>query len=152
MSIQSQIEADLKSALLAGDKTIVETLRTVKSALQNEAISSGSQDSGLSDEAAQKILAHEAKKRTEAAEIYQKAGAGDRAQAELAEKAIIEKFLPAQMDEAAIEEIVRQEIAKLPAPTMADMGKTIGAVKAQTGAQADGAVIARLVKQALEQK
>src|SRR5579864_5824771 len=99
MSIQDQIESDLKSALLAGNKTTVETLRTVKSALQNEAINSGVRDSGLSDEAAQKILASEAKKRTEAAEIYAKAGATDRAQAELAEKAIIEKFLPQQMTE-----------------------------------------------------
>lgn len=147
-----QLEADIKTAMLAGDKTTAEALRNVKSVLQSEAINSGTKEQGLSDEQIQKVLARESKKRTEAAELYIKAGATDRAQAELAEKALIEKYLPEQMDEAAVAQIVKQKVAEVDNPTMAQMGQIIGAVRAETGAGADGALIARLVKEQLEQK
>ena len=151
MSILQQIERDLKAALLGGDKVTTEALRTVKSTLQNEAISLGVRDAGLDDEQAQKVLAKESKKRTEAAELYQKAGAEDRAKAELNEKSIIDKYLPEQMDEAAVKQIVQEEVAKIPQSTPADMGKIIGAVRAKTGGAADGGLIAKLVKESIEQ-
>ena len=69
MEIEKQIDADLKTAMLAGDKDKAETLRGLKSALHNAAIAAGAQASGLSEEQVQKILASEAKKRTEAAEL-----------------------------------------------------------------------------------
>jgi uncharacterized protein YqeY len=139
--MQDRIEQDLKEALLAGDKEKTETLRTIKSSLQNEAIAQGARDSGLSDEHVQKILARESKKRQEAADLYQRGGAADRASAELAEKAIIDAYLPEQLSEA--------EIAKAGSPTMQDMGRIIGAVRGRLGARADGALIAKLVKDKL---
>lgn len=135
--------------MLAGDKTKVEALRTLKSALQYEAVNLKAQDAGLKDEQAQAVLAREAKKRTEAAELYKQAGADDRAKAELAEKAIIEVYLPAQLNEDDIKLVVETELAKLESPQLSDMGKVIGAVRAKLGASADGAVIARLVKEKL---
>ena len=150
--MQDQIDNDIKSALLAGDKTKAQTLRTVKSSLINEAIAAGAQDKSLSDEQVQKVLAKEAKKRTEAAELYRKAGAAERAEAELAEKALIEVYLPEQLDESQISAVVSEEISKLDSPTTADMGPVIGAARARLGTAADGAVIARLVKEALEAK
>lgn len=149
MSIAQSMESDLKAAMLAGDKTKVETLRTLKSALQSEAISLGTKDS-LDDEQAQKVLSREAKKRVEAAELYEKAGARDRAKIELAEKAIIDSYLPKQMDEAAVLAIVKEEVEKIPDASISNMGQIIGAVRGRTAGSADGALIARLVKEQLE--
>ena len=146
-----QIERDLKVALLAGDKTKVETLRGLKSAILNETIAQGAKDSGLNEEQIQKVLARESKKRSEAAELYKKGGNDERAEAELSEKAIIDNYLPEQMDEGQVAAAVDEEIAKMESPSMADMGKIIGAVRANLGAGADGSVIARLVKEKINQ-
>lgn len=148
--MQEQIERDLKSALLAGDKTTAETLRNLKSAILNEAISQNARDTGLPDEQIQKILAKESKKRQEAADLYTQGGSQERADAELAEKAIIDGYLPEQLSQADVAKLVQQEIAAAGSPTMQDMGKIIGAVKAKTGGQADGALIAKLVKEGLQ--
>jgi uncharacterized protein len=147
--MQQQIDKDLKEALLSGDKAKAETLRNVKSALLNEAISAGARETGLSDEQVQKILAREAKKRQEAADLYKQGGADDRASAELAEKAIIDAYLPEQLGEEAVAKIVDEEIAKAGAASPQDMGRIIGAVRGRIGAGADGALIARLVKEKL---
>jgi uncharacterized protein len=151
VDITQQIERDLKTALLAGDKTKAETLRGLKSAILNETIAQNARDSGLSNEQIQKILASESKKRQEAADLYKQGGSQQRADAELAEKALIDAYLPAQMDEAQVAELVDNEIAKAGQPTMADMGRLIGIVRAQAGPQADGALIAKLVKEKLSQ-
>lgn len=149
--MQEKIESDLKAALLGGDKAKVETLRGLKSAILNEAIAQGAKDSGLNEEQIQKVLARESKKRAEAADLYKKGGNSQRAEAELAEKAIIDAYLPEQVDESAVAAAVDEEINKLGAPTTADMGKIISAVKAKLGAGADGATIARIAKEKLEQ-
>jgi uncharacterized protein YqeY len=149
--VQEQIDKDLKEALLAGDKGKAETLRGIKSALLNEAISLNARDSGLTDEQIQKVLSKESKKRQEAAELFKQGGSDERAGAELAEKAIIDAYLPEQMDEAAVAKIVDEEIAKAGQPTMQDMGRIIGAVRGRAAGQADGALIARLVKEKLSQ-
>ena len=149
--MQQQIDKDLKEALLGGDKAKAETLRNVKSALLNEAISQGARDTGLSDEQIQKILAKESKKRQEAADLYKQGGAQDRADAELAEKEIIDSYLPEQMSEDQVAQIVDQEIQKAGSPTMQDMGRIIGAVRGRAGSTADGGLIAKLVKEKLSQ-
>jgi uncharacterized protein len=148
--MQQQIDQDLKQALLSGDKTKVGTLRNIKSALLNEAISQGARETGLSDEQIQKVLARESKKRQEAADLYEQGGAADRASTELAEKAIIDTYLPEQMGEDQLAKIVDEEITKAGSPTMQDMGHIIGAVRGRTQGQADGALIARLVKEKLQ--
>lgn len=147
--MQEQLERDLKTAMLAGDKVKTETLRGLKSAILNETISAGARESGLSDEQIQKVLAREAKKRTDAIELYEQAGETTRAAAEKSEKAVIEQYLPAQLSQEELSAAINTEISKLDSPSPADMGKIIGAVKAKLGAQADGATIARLVKEAL---
>ncbi len=147
-----KIDADLKAAMLAGEKAKVETLRGLKNAVQNEAINSGDKDKPLSDEQIQKVLAREAKKRAEAAEIYKTGDSPDRAQAELDEKSIIEAYLPDQIGEKEIAKAVNEELANIDSPTMANMGQVIGAVRSKLGAGADGSIIAKLAKQGLEQK
>jgi uncharacterized protein YqeY len=147
--MQEQIDKDLKEALLAGDKEKTEALRTIKSVLLNEAISTGARGTGLSVEAVQKILAKESKKRQEAADLYKQGGADDRASKEPAEKAIIDAYLPEQMGEAEIAKLVDEETAKIPGASMQNMGQIIGAVRARAGGSADGALIAKLVKEKL---
>jgi uncharacterized protein YqeY len=149
--MQEQIDQDLKQALLGGDKAKAETLRGLKSALLNEAIAQNARDSGLSDEQTQKVLARESKKRQEAADLYKQGGSAERAAAELAEKTTIDAYLPEQLSEAEIAKLVDEEINKAGSPGPQDMGRIIGAVRGRTAGQADGALIAKLVKEKLSQ-
>ncbi len=149
MELKDKLNSDLKAALLAGDRLKSDTIKGIKAAVLNEEISQGVRDKGLSDEDIQKVLARESKKRAEAIEMYKNGGAQDRADAESAEKAVIDAYLPEQIDETKIAEVVNTKIAEMGASAPADMGKVIGAVKSQLGASADGATIAKLVKEKL---
>jgi uncharacterized protein YqeY len=147
--MQNQIERDLKAAMLSGDKQKTEILRGLKNALQYEAVNARSQDRTLSDEVIEKVLARESKKRQETADIYKNAGESARAEAELSEKKVIDEYLPEQLGEEDIKKVVDEEIAKIGASSPSDMGKVIGATRTRLGVKADGATIARLVKEAL---
>lgn len=147
--MQDQIERDLKAALLAGDKRKTEILRGIKNAIQYETVAQNARESGLSEEQIQKVLARESKKRGEAIQLYNSVGEDGRAKNELLEKEVIDSYLPKQASDEQISAAVNEEIQKLDNPTMADMGKIIGAVRARLGAAADGGVIAKLVKEAL---
>jgi uncharacterized protein YqeY len=146
-----QIERDIKAALLAGEKDKVEVLKGLKTAVQYEAVSQRLKSEDLNDEQIQKVMAREAKKRQDTAEIYKSAGELERADKELQERAVIAHYLPAQLDDAKVAEIVDEELAKLDSPTIKDMGRVVGLVRARTASQADGSLIARLVKEKLEQ-
>ena len=150
MSIKEHIDQDLKQAMLGGDKTLVTTLRGVKSAILYAEVAKGSRDTGLSDEEAIEVLSKEAKKRQESADLYQQGGNQERAHAELAEKAAIEKYLPAQLSEAEIKALIEQAITDVGDASMQNMGRIIGQVKAASKGAADGATIARLVKARLQ--
>ena len=147
--LEQRLEQDIKTALLAGDKQQVLTLRGLKSALLNVKVAEGKRDSGLSDDEVIIIFAKEAKKRQESADLYTQGGSPERAQAELTEKAIIETYLPKQLSEADITAIIDETIQQTGASGMQAMGQVIGAVRAKTQGAADGAVIARLVKERL---
>lgn len=149
MNLEQQLEQDIKAAQLAGDTFKLTTLRGIKATLLNVKVATGKRDSGLSDDEVLPILAKESKKRQESADIYRQGDATERAEAELAEKAIIDAYLPAQLGEAEIAEMIDEAIAATGAQGQADMGKVIGQVKGRAGASADGAVIARLAKEKL---
>ena len=150
MSVKQQIDADLKSAMLAGDKTLVTTLRGLKAAILNVEVAEGVRDQGLADDKVITLLQKEAKKRQESADLYAQGGREDSANAELTEKSVIEKYLPAQLSEDEIAALVDETIAATGAHGMQAMGQVIGAVKAKAGASADGALIARIVKEKLQ--
>jgi uncharacterized protein YqeY len=149
MSLEATLEQDLKAALIAKDERTVSTLRMVKSTLLNLKVSNGTRDSELSDEAIIGVLQKEAKKRQESADLFAQGGNQVKADDELAEKKIIEKYLPEQMNEEAIAAIADDIIATLDEKNMSKMGQVIGQVKQKTGASADGSVIARIVKERL---
>lgn len=149
MSIKAQIDHDLKQAMLSGDKTLTTTLRGLRSAILYVEVAKGARDSGLPEEDLIDILSKEAKKRQESADMYTQGGSPERAEAEAAEKTVIEKYLPAQLSENEIGEIAAQIITELGASDISAMGQVIGKVKERTKGSADGAVIARIVKEKL---
>ena len=150
MTIEEQLEQDIKTAMLAGDSTKTTTLRGLKAALLNVKVASGKRESGLSDEEVLPILSKEAKKRQESADLYVQGGNQAKSDAELAEKALIETYLPAQLSEAEVEKLVDEAIAQTGASGPQAMGQVIGQVKAKTGATADGSLIARIAKEKLQ--
>ena len=149
-TLERRLEQDIKDALLSGDKTRATTLRGLKAVLLNVKVAEGKRDSGLNDEEVQAVLAKESKKRQESADLYVQGGNQDRADAELAEKAVIDAYLPAQLSEADIAKLADEVIAQTGAAGPQAMGQVIGQVKAKAGVAADGAVIARIVKEKLQ--
>lgn len=147
--LEQKIEQDLKTALLGGDKQRVSTLRGLKSVLQYSKVATGKRETGLTDDEVVGLLSKEAKKRQESADLYIQGGSSERAQAELAEKTIIEEYLPAQLSEEELRKFVDEAIASTGASGPQDMGKVIGQVRTKAGAAADGAAIASLVKERL---
>lgn len=149
MTIKEQIEQDIKSAMLAGDKTLVTTLRGLKSTVLYAEVANGSRGQGLSDEQVIELLSKEAKKRQESADLYHQGGDETRAAAELAEKEVIQQYLPAQLSDEQLIDIVDETIRTVGAIDARAMGQIIAAVKQKVGATADGARIAQLVKSKL---
>jgi len=147
--IEDRLNQDLKTALLAGDKTTATTLRGLKSALLYAKIASVSRERPMTDPEAIAVLQKEAKKRQESADLYRQGGNAERADAELQEKTIIEKYLPAQLTEIEITKLVDEAIAALGAQGMAAMGAVIAQVKERSAGSADGALIARIAKERL---
>jgi uncharacterized protein len=149
MTIKQQLDQDLKAAMLAGDKTLATTLRGLKSVILYAEVSAGKRDEGLDDAAVTDLLAKEAKKRQESADLYQKGGSPDRANAELVEKQVIARYLPAQLSDEELIALVDQAVAEVGAAGPQAMGQVIGKVKQASKGQADGARIASLVKERL---
>lgn len=150
MTLEQRLEQDIKAALLAGDSTKATTLRGLKATLLNVKVATGKRETGLADDEVLAVFAKEAKKRQESAELYRQGGDQVRADAELAEKAVIEAYLPAQLSEAELGALIDAAIAETNADGPQAMGQVIGQVKAKAGPSADGAVIARLVKEKLQ--
>jgi uncharacterized protein YqeY len=144
--LEQQLEADIKAALLGGDKEKALTLRTLKSVLLSAKVQQGKRDSGLTDDEVLSIFGKESKKRQESADFFVQGGAQDRADNELREKAVINAYLPAQLGEAEVAALITEVIS---ANADAGMGQVIGMVRAKAGPTADGALIARLVKEKL---
>lgn len=144
MALQQALDANIKVALLAGKKFEAEVLKSLKSALQYEAVALKLPKDKLTDDQIIAVFTREAKKRAETAELYKNAGETQRAETELSEKAIIDSYLPQQLDDTALEQIVNEAIAA--AGDNAQLGQVIGVVRAKAGASADGGRIAALVK------
>lgn len=149
-TLEQRLEQDIKAALLSGDKTRATTLRGLKAVLLNVKVATGKRDSGLSDDEVLQVFGKESKKRQESADLYKQGGSQERAEAELAEKAVIDAYLPAQLSEAELIVMIDEAIKQTGASGPAGMGQVMGQVKAKAGATADGAVIARIAKEKLQ--
>ena len=149
-ALQQRIADEMKAALLGGDRFRGDLLRGLKAALLNEEVAKQKRDEGLSDAEVEAVLTREAKKRAESAALYEQNGREDLAEPERREGEIIQEFLPEQMSEADVQTVVDAKIAELGASDMSAMGQVIGAVKQQVGSAADGALVAKLVKETLQ--
>lgn len=148
MTIKEQINQDLKTAMLAGEKTLVTTLRGLKAAILNAEVAAQARDTGLPEEQVVSLLQKEAKKRQESADLFGQGGNTDKQAAELAEKVVIEKYLPEQLSEEQVSQLVDEAVAEVGSDKQ-KMGQAIGLVRQRSGGNADGALIARLVKEKL---
>ena len=146
-TLKQRLTDDVKVAMLAGDAPRVECLRGLKSAILYAEVAAGKREEGLSDAEVEAVLAKEAKKRQESADLYVQGGSETRAEKELAEKVIIEQYLPEQLSADDIARVIDAVIIELDANGSQAMGKVIGEVKKRCGIAADGAVIATLVKE-----
>lgn len=147
--IADTINQDIAKALKAKDEIRLSTLRLLSSALNYEFIA---KQHVLTEEEELSVVRREAKKRKEAIEAYEKAGANDRAEKEKKELAVLEEFLPAQMPDEELIKIVDEAISTLGAASMADMGKVMGAVVPKVAGRADGGRISKLVSEKLQKK
>ena len=151
MAIRQQLDDDVKAAMIAGDALRVETLRGLKTAILYADVATKTRDTGgVDDDAIMAILFKEAKKRQESADLYVRGGSQERADKELAEKAIIETYLPQQLSDEELGKLVDEAIAATGASEAKDMGRVIGMVKGKAGNSADGAAIAKAVAERLK--
>lgn len=146
-----QLRTDLNAAMKNRDQVSTSTIRMILSAVQVASVA-GDEAAELSDVEITAVLRSEAKRRVEAAELYEQAGRVEQAAAEQSQLAVIESYLPAAMDDEALQNIVNEEIsaaknAGVEGPKA--MGQVIKAVKDRAGDGADGGRIATLVKAAL---
>jgi uncharacterized protein len=148
MSLSTKIMDEMKDAMRSKNTIALEALRAIKSELLlAQTATSSKEEIAESDEI--KILQRLVKMRKDSVEIFTKQNRPDLAEPELAQIAIIEKFLPAQLSEDEIESIISKIIAETGASGIASMGKVMGLASAQIGGQAEGKTISAIVKKLL---
>ena len=148
-ALKARITDEMKAALLGGNRFRGDVLRNVKAAILNEEVSLGKRDEGLDDAEVEKVLAREVKKRVESVELYRSNGRAELAEPEEQEAEILREFLPEQLSEAEVVTIVEDVITNMNDVSMQKMGQVIGAVKQKVGNAADGALVAKIVKEKL---
>ncbi len=146
-ALLQQIDADLKQAMRDKDEVTKLTLRSVKTAL-TEARTSGVEHE-LSQAEVIAVVQKEAKRRRDAAAEFQRVGDQKRADAELAEMKVLDKYLPRQMDEAEIEVVAKRVIDQLGATSQKQMGAVMSATMAELGGKADGKLVNQVVRRLL---
>ncbi|TDU42915.1 hypothetical protein BXY82_0317 [Gelidibacter sediminis] len=145
MSLQEDLMTAMKAAMKSKDQEALAALRAVKSEILLAQTESGSKE-GISEEQEIKILSKLVKQRKDSAAIFTEQNRSDLAEPELAQAEIISQFLPAQLSEAEIEEVVVATIASTGAEGMKDMGKVMGIVNQKLAGQADGKTISNIVR------
>jgi uncharacterized protein YqeY len=146
-ALAARLEEDMKTALRAGEKQRLGVIRRARAAVQNAEIAA--RDS-LDDAGVEKVLRGMVKQHRESIEQFDAAGRADRADEERTEMAIIEDYLPQQLDAAAIEPVVAATIAELGATSPKDMGAVMKGAMAKLGGAADGKDVSAIVKRLLE--
>ena len=148
MSLKEKLQSDLTAAMRARDEVKSSTIRMVLTAIKNEEVS-GKEARDLTDAEIITVLSRESKKRREAAEAFEQAGASDRAAAEKAEGVVIAEYLPKQLSESEIKELIAAAIAETGAAGPAQMGLVMKSLQPKIAGKADGGLVSGLVKAAL---
>ena len=141
--LTDQIAADLKQSMLAKDVVRTSTLRMLKSAVEYFKIEK--KQESLTDADVTAVIKKQIKQRQDSIEGFEKGGRTDLADKEKAELAILKAYLPEELSQAQLEEIVKATIAELGATTKTDMGKVMKAVQAKAAGRADNRLVSQLV-------
>ncbi|MCM1071660.1 MAG: GatB/YqeY domain-containing protein [[Clostridium] fimetarium] len=149
MALFDQISDDIKKAMLARDAARLEALRGIKKEFLEAKTAKGS-DGTLTDERATQILAKMVKQRRESAQIYTEQNRPELAEAELAQAAVIEEYMPRQLSQEELEARLREIIAQVGATSPRDMGKVMGVASKALAGAADGRAISATVKALLQ--
>ena len=148
MSLSASIMDAMKIAMKSKDAQALQALRSVKSAILLAQTESGAKQE-LDEKAELALLQKLVKQRKDSAAIYKEQNREDLAAPELAEAAVIEQFLPAQLSDEEVTKLVEEAIAQTGASSMADMGKVMGIVSGKAAGRADGKTISTIVKKKL---
>jgi len=148
MALKEKLQNDLTEAMRARDEVRSSTIRMILTAIKNEEVA-GKEARELSDAEVITVLSREAKKRREAAEAFEQAGAKDRADMEKAEGVVIAEYLPVQLSESEIKEMITAAIAETGATGPQQMGLVMKSIQPKIAGRADGGVVSSLVKAAL---
>ncbi len=148
MALEQQIMTELKAAMLAKDEAALRSLRAIKAAILLAKTSEGAAGE-LSADGEIKLLQKMVKQRKDSLEIFMQQGREDLAKKEREEIAVIEKFLPQQMDPAAVRAVLVQLVAQVGASSPAEMGKVMGLANKELAGKADGKLIATIVREIL---
>ncbi len=146
MNLEKKVLEEMKNAMRAKDTVALEALRAIKSAILLEKTSGKGE---LTDEGALKLLQKLVKQRKESAKIYREQNRPDLAEVEEGQAAVIEKFLPEQLSEEEIEQVVKEIIAQTGASTIKDMGRVMGAAAKKLAGKADNRTVSTIVKRLL---
>jgi uncharacterized protein YqeY len=144
--MREQFNAELKTAMKAGDRRRVDTIRMINAALKDKDIEARGQGKSVSDDDILSLLQKLVKSRQESFDIYEKAGRNDLATQEREEIVIITSFLPQPLSDAEMESAIGRTIADTGAATIKDMGKVLGALKSQYAGRMDFSRASAMVK------
>ena len=148
MQLEQQIMTEMKEAMKAKNEGVLRALRSIKAEIIKAKTEPGA--GGVIDQATeQKFLQKMMKQRRDSLDIFEKQGRQDLAAKEKEEMAVIERFLPKQLDETELKEILKKIIAETGASSSADMGKVMGVASKQLAGLADGKTISTMVKELL---
>lgn len=148
MSLETQINQDIKAAMIAKDTATLRGLRAIKAAILLAKTEKGHAEE-LNQEAEIKVLQKLVKQRRESAEIYKNQNREDLYQIEVEEEKVIEAYLPKQLSKEEVEATIKAIIAETGATSIKDMGKVMGAANQKLAGQADGKTISEVVKSLL---
>ncbi|MGB5942890.1 MAG: GatB/YqeY domain-containing protein [Leeuwenhoekiella sp.] len=148
MSLQTEVMTAMKNAMKAKDQNALASLRAIKAELLKAQTAGGSKEE-ITEEEELKLLQKLVKQRKDSAAIYQEQGRDEMAQEELAQAEVIGQFLPEQLSEEKIAQVVDEIIATTGASGMKDMGKVMGLATTRLSGQADGKTVATIVRQKL---
>ncbi len=148
MSLQNKVMSKIKEAMKSKDSVALESLRAIKSEILLAQTKGGATE-GLSEEEELKIVQKLVKQRKDSAALYKEQGRNDLAEPELAQVAVISQFLPEQLSEEALKDVISKIVETVGATSMKDMGKVMGMASKQLAGKADGKAISMAVKMLL---
>jgi uncharacterized protein YqeY len=150
MSLKEKIKADLKEAMKSGDNFKRDVLRFLDSAVKNAEIEKKKKEEGLNDEETIEVISHSIKQRRDSISQYEKGGRQDLADKEKKELEILSAYLPEQLGEEKIREIIKGVISQTGASLPQDIGKVMGAAMKQMKGSTDGNIVRKIVEEELK--